>query len=271
MGVLVSVCRWCWLPFGAEKKPETRNQRERERGMAGATVMVRRSARLLAAATLSSRSPGTWTEPHLPSFLLLHEALQFLFPYFFYFFFPLLAALMVFLERVLWSFNKFPPCHSSSDFEDFLFFSIWNFAEKVVPQKRIKLVPAVRVRSRNCETLSKDEISKKGDGLEKEAKSEDTSSGSALDASATAIVAEVPTELTIELRELRVKQVALRVRSTKAEKKLPDREMEVNWFFSFFPSFGRYSGASVNAILQFCIRNTCIHDVNKCGQEAVLL
>ncbi len=110
----------------------------------------------------------------------------------------------------------------------FYFFSIWNFAEKVVPQKRIKLVPAVRVRSRNCETLSKDEISKKGDGLEKEAKSEDTSSGSALDASATAIVAEVPTELTIELRELRVKQVALRVRSTKAEKKLPDREMEVN-------------------------------------------
>jgi hypothetical protein len=84
-------------------------------------------------------------------------------------------------------------------------------------------------------------------------------------------VAEVPTELTIELRELRVKQVALRVRSTKAEKKLPDREMEVNWFFSFFPSVGRYSGASVNAILQFCIRNTCIHDVNKCGQEAVLL
>jgi hypothetical protein len=123
--------------------------------MAGATVMVRRSARLLAAATLGSRSP-----------------------------------------------------------------------EKVVPQKRIKLVPAVRVRSRNCETLSKDEISKNGDGLEKEAKSEDTSSGSALDAAA--IVAEVPTELTIELRELRVKQVALRVRSTKAEKKLPNREMEVN-------------------------------------------
>ncbi|KAH8940456.1 hypothetical protein BDL97_15G089400 [Sphagnum fallax] len=131
--------------------------------MAGATVMVRRSARLLAAATLSSRSP-----------------------------------------------------------------------EKVVPQKRIKLVPAVRVRSRNCETLSKDEISKKGDGLEKEAKSEDTSSGSALDASATAIVAEVPTELTIELRELRVKQVALRVRSTKAEKKLPDREMEMKlWELGF--------------------------------------
>ncbi|KAH9539988.1 hypothetical protein CY35_15G085200 [Sphagnum magellanicum] len=131
--------------------------------MAGATVMVRRSARLLAAATLGSRSP-----------------------------------------------------------------------EKVVPQKRIKLVPAVRVRSRNCETLSKDEISKKGDGLEKEAKSEDTSSSSALDASAAAIVAELPTELTIELRELRVKQVALRVRSTKAEKKLPNREMEMKlWELGF--------------------------------------
>ncbi len=64
--------------------------------------------------------------------------------------------------------------------------------------------------------------------MEKEAKSEDTSSGSALDASAAAIVAEVPTELTIEVRELRVKQVALQARSTKAEKKLPNREMEVN-------------------------------------------
>jgi hypothetical protein len=29
MGVFVSVCRWSWFPFGAEKKPETR-KKERE-------------------------------------------------------------------------------------------------------------------------------------------------------------------------------------------------------------------------------------------------
>ncbi len=83
-----------------EQRRNQKPERKRERGMAGATVMVRRSARLLAAATLGSRSPGTWTEPHLPSFLLLHEALQLLFPYFFYFlsffFPPLMAAPMVF-------------------------------------------------------------------------------------------------------------------------------------------------------------------------------